>query len=289
MDLVQLRYLCEVVEQGSVTAAAACLHVSQPAISSMLRKLEAEVGGPLFDRSHNRMQLNDLGEVAYRHALQVLADVDSMEEELRRKVAGETTLRVAFCDSSSMWYCVPRFSLVYPEIRLETSVFSSKAECRRIALSQRVDALVTNGAFEYRGWTSMPLVSDIVTVSVVPDDPLASHTFVTLSELRDRPILLFVSKGSMLAHGEELWRSRGIQVEVYDDYFLFAQRLHDTEARAFSSLLAQTYRRGDGEDRVQIPVDEPDMRTDYWLSYPDGEGDRATPLIESARFVQKSE
>lgn len=289
MDLVQLRYLCEVVEQGGVTAAAASLHVSQPAISSMIRKLEAEIGAPLFDRSHNRMQLNDLGDVAYRHAVGILSSVDSMEEELRRRVAGETTLRVAFCDSSSLWYCVPRFSLVYPKIRLETSVFSGKAECRRIALSRKVDALVTNGAFEYRGWTTMPLVSDIVTVSVVPDDPLASHTFVTLSELSDQPILLFASKGSMLSRSEGLWRSRGIEVQVYDDYFLFAQRLHDTGARAFSSLLAQTYRRGDGEGRVQVPVDEPDMDIHYWLSYPDGEGARAQPLIESARFVQNSD
>ena len=64
MDITALEYFKIIAESGSLTKAAQQLHITQPAMSAMLKKLEEELGVELFDRSPNRIHLNKAGEVA---------------------------------------------------------------------------------------------------------------------------------------------------------------------------------------------------------------------------------
>ena len=65
MDLRQVRYFLTVAEKGSISAAAAVLHVAQSAISRQMRLLEEDLGGPLFHRSIAGVQLTDSGAGAF--------------------------------------------------------------------------------------------------------------------------------------------------------------------------------------------------------------------------------
>ena len=76
MDLMQLQYFKIIAETESLTRAAKILHVSQPAMSAMLKKLEEELGVELFDRSPNRIHLNRTGEIALIHVNTILRNVN---------------------------------------------------------------------------------------------------------------------------------------------------------------------------------------------------------------------
>ncbi|MCU1373882.1 MAG: transcriptional regulator, LysR family [Actinomycetia bacterium] len=76
MDVRQLSAFLAVVEHGTVTAAAAAVHVSQPALSQTIRSLEAELGTPLFHRIGRRLVLTSAGEALTGPARQVLRDLD---------------------------------------------------------------------------------------------------------------------------------------------------------------------------------------------------------------------
>ena len=58
MDFTELESFKIIAETGSLTKAARLLHVTQPAMSAMLKKFEEELGVELFDRSPNRIYLN---------------------------------------------------------------------------------------------------------------------------------------------------------------------------------------------------------------------------------------
>jgi DNA-binding transcriptional LysR family regulator len=68
MNLAQLTYVVAAAEEETFTAAAARVHVAQPAISQQIAQLERELGERLFDRSERRVRLTPAGEAFLPHA-----------------------------------------------------------------------------------------------------------------------------------------------------------------------------------------------------------------------------
>jgi DNA-binding transcriptional LysR family regulator len=62
VDLFQLEAFVAVVREGSFSKAAKALYRTQPAISQIIKRLEDEIGQPLFDRSSRRGVLTDAGQ-----------------------------------------------------------------------------------------------------------------------------------------------------------------------------------------------------------------------------------
>src|SRR3954471_3911764 len=73
MDLRQLEAFVAASEEGGITRAADRLHIVQSAISASLRRLEAELGTPLFERRARGVALTDAGRALLPHARHVLA------------------------------------------------------------------------------------------------------------------------------------------------------------------------------------------------------------------------
>ncbi len=63
MELLQLQYFQVIARTQNISAAADELHISQPSLSQLLKRLEQEVGSPLFDRIGKRIELNACGAV----------------------------------------------------------------------------------------------------------------------------------------------------------------------------------------------------------------------------------
>src|SRR5260370_33556088 len=74
MELREIDYVVGVGEQGGFTRAADALHVTQPALSEGIRRLEAELGLELFHRVGRRALLSSAGEAFLEPARQVLRD-----------------------------------------------------------------------------------------------------------------------------------------------------------------------------------------------------------------------
>ncbi|PIR19967.1 MAG: hypothetical protein COV45_08290 [Deltaproteobacteria bacterium CG11_big_fil_rev_8_21_14_0_20_47_16] len=92
MNLYQLDYFKEIVDAGSMSAAAVRLRISQSALSQSLKQLEESVGQPLFERSGRQLLITEAGQVLYRHAKSVareLHDAQHEIEDLRKGVRGD--------------------------------------------------------------------------------------------------------------------------------------------------------------------------------------------------------
>lgn len=83
MEIRVLRYFLEIARQGSMTAAAEVLHISQPALSRQMKELEEELGKKLFRRGSRSVTLTDEGILLRRRAEDILDMVDKTAEEFR--------------------------------------------------------------------------------------------------------------------------------------------------------------------------------------------------------------
>src|ERR1700759_5560311 len=94
MTLQQLTYFLAAAEHGSFSAAADALLMSPPSMSGQIRRLEAEMGVPLFIRAGRGIELTDAGRLLQPHAERTLAEAQQALEsvrEVRDLVAGTVT------------------------------------------------------------------------------------------------------------------------------------------------------------------------------------------------------
>lgn len=92
-DVADVRAVKAIADTGSLTAAARSLGVSQPALSQLVRRLEARVGMSLVERAGRRLRPTEAGRVLARHAPAAAAALDAAAEELAG-LRGLTAARV---------------------------------------------------------------------------------------------------------------------------------------------------------------------------------------------------
>ena len=97
MTLQQLRYFLAAAEHGSFSAAAEALLMAQPSLSDQIRRLEAELGVPLFTRAGRRLALTEAGRMLQPEAERTLgappSEAAASVREVRDLTGGTATLR----------------------------------------------------------------------------------------------------------------------------------------------------------------------------------------------------
>ncbi|MFC3282182.1 LysR family transcriptional regulator [Litchfieldella rifensis] len=96
LDLLLLRSFVTVIDEGSFTRAASRLHLTQPAISGHLRRLEAQIGKPLLQRTTRSVEVTPDGECLVGYARAILAlNRDAMTQLSRSTFQGNIRIGVA--------------------------------------------------------------------------------------------------------------------------------------------------------------------------------------------------
>lgn len=125
MNLKQAHYIRTIAQEGSITAAAKKLYVSQPSLSQMLRQVEGELGVALFDRSQSPFHLTFAGEKYLQAAHTILAANQRLEnqiQEIREENSGRLRLGISVQRAMQVlpltlpWFCVQ-----FPHVTLEVT------------------------------------------------------------------------------------------------------------------------------------------------------------------------
>lgn len=266
MDITQLEYFKMIAETGSLTEAAKLLHISQPAMSAMLRKFEEELHVELFDRSPNRIHLNPVGEIALIHVNTILRNIELMKTDLLSAADQNLTISVSFCDPGIRSFCVPRFSLAYPEIQLKDELYEGR-EAERLLTERCYDLMVTAKPVQGSHIQSLSFLSDHVYLSVPTDNPLSRRERVSLREIPAQPLLYPQIGGYFLAQIEKMISEDNLPITlVKNSYNITRHLIHTTNFLATIGALSMDL-RNDGPNRVMIPMSDPELNVDFHVSF----------------------
>lgn len=123
VNFKQASYIRAIVQEGSISAAARKLYVSQPALSQVVRQAESEYGVQLFDRSVSPLRLTFAGERYLEAANQILAASERMENELREiREENSGLLRLGISVQRGIQVlpvAMPWFSMQYPKVTVK--------------------------------------------------------------------------------------------------------------------------------------------------------------------------
>jgi len=192
MELTQLEFFRTVIEEGSFSKAAERVYRTQPAVSIAVRRLEEEIGAPLFDRSQKAPALTEVGELIYDYAKRIL----SLRDQALQGVAELKTLkrgRVRIgANESTSHYLLPQIILDYrkhyPDVMVEIFGHSSDQLPRKV-LDGNVDFALM--AFEPvdSDLESFPVLRDELVLIMNPDHQLAKRGSVTVAQLGNESFL----------------------------------------------------------------------------------------------------
>lgn len=163
MELRSLRYFVATFEAGSLSRAAARLHVAQPALTAQLKKIESELGAQLFERSHVGVSPTQAGLQLYEDATRLLSDAAVMRERVQRLPKGpEGSVSVAMpflLAALLMGPVLAQLKQTHPGIRVFV-LDNLSLMVRRVMQEHRADVGILVNTPDAKGLHSIPLVRE---------------------------------------------------------------------------------------------------------------------------------
>jgi DNA-binding transcriptional LysR family regulator len=203
LDAARLHVFREVVQRGSLSAAAEALSFTQPAVSRQIAALEREAGAQLLERTPRGIRLTEAGRVLLGHAEAILDRMAAARAQVE-SVAGLAggRLRIGAFPTANATV-VPRaiaaFASTYPQVELSLVEAFTPEAIAHLRAGDVDLAVVTRGPdVDAAGVEVIDLVDDELLVALPAAHPLAGKPRLRLRDLRDETWIESESAGRTL-------------------------------------------------------------------------------------------
>jgi DNA-binding transcriptional LysR family regulator len=266
-DLREMEVFRRVMELGSVTAAAAALHVSQPAVTRMLQKAEQRLGFALFVREKRRLRPTAEAQILFPEALGTFASIHALErlaDELRDGRTGILGIStIPSLASALLPDAIRRFRDRRPEASVTVQTFNSHEVIQRIA-AHRDDLGIIIGPVGNQSLQVVELQSTGLSCVMPPAHPLAALRGIRPGNLQG---VSLICPGRNLVLTEQVARAfaesntpfriavevshahaaiamvrAGVGIALIDGFGLMGTRADDLVSRPFRPGIASTAR-----------------------------------------------
>ncbi|KIC20233.1 LysR family transcriptional regulator [Leisingera sp. ANG-Vp] len=261
LTLRHYEYICAVARHGSLSAAAEAVHVSQPALSAALSRIEDHLGHPLFLRRRGAaLALTPQGRL-FAEKAQALLEQAAQLEDPKGAGAGQQQLVLAcFADLAPF--------LLAPALKALREALPDVEISHRACGFEPLIAALTGGeadlAITYdlgldAGFSRAELGRYVPHALVPPEHPLAKRSGITLEELTQYPLVLS-QEGMSLQHMLGLFKTHGLVPRIAhraDSLELLRSLAANGEGVGISYSLPPGGMSYDGKPLRAVPVTDP--------------------------------
>ncbi len=268
-EIYQLEQLLAFAECGTLSGAAERLHLSQPALSRSMQRLEAELQVPLFDRQKNKIEFNENGRMAAEYARQVMEKCQDMISRVQAFDRSRRTILLGSCAPAPLWEIPPVLSDLYPD-----RTISSEMRENRVLLQGLRDGvyqlIILPYPVEEPGIACVKYGEEHLFFSLPPAHPLSGSRALYMRDLNGETMLLRNRLG--------FWRELTVR-KMPDTRFLeqedmaFDELVRSSALPIFTTDVALA-REGTPLNRVNIPILDEEANVTYYCLYkPSGRND----------------
>lgn len=262
---------------GTLTAAASELHVSQPALSRSMHKLEGELGVSLFDRKHTRITLNDTGELVARSARRVIDDDRELVERAREYDRRQRSITLGSCGPWPVMELARPLRCCFPDKTITSEVVSNDDALLRGLHNHAYQLVVVRRVPEDASTRAVKIGSESQTVSFKKSHRLAKRASIGYEDLAGESVLALGND----SFWSEIVRRRCPQTNILfqTDLDALEDLVMHTGLPSFSSdaMAESGYQEA---DRVDVLIDDPEAHATFWLCCLEGEAARYRALFE---------
>ncbi len=200
MDIRQLHYFREIVNQESISKAAEVLHIAQPPLSQQLKKLETELGTILIHRYRQKWELTETGQVLYQYAEKLLftmKDIKQQITEIEQGSAGVLRIGVSSACLNLLVDYVSIYREQFPNVKISIEKGNSEELLKKLDRKEIEIALLLRLDHSENYFVKAMEKQEYVVVSPHSWGNVFPSRKVTFKELADHP---FIMLGAMEGH-----------------------------------------------------------------------------------------
>ena len=262
-------------ELGTLSKVAEKFLTSTPSLSRSMQHLEEDFGVPLFDRSVNRISLNETGERAVQVARRILETSQQGIQEVRDFDQSLKTITVTSVAPAPLWTLLPTLTSLYPDKQIQHKICSTSQALEAIE-KDTADLVVLPFAYEGNKVDCLPYLKESLDIVVPLDHALAKERKISFSAIDGYNFLLMNKIGFWNDLVQE--KMPASKFLIQSNRFEFEELAHNSTLPRFGTNLSQD-RETLQTERVIIPLSDPEAHVTYYLV-------SLNPDIHLAEFIK---
>lgn len=262
IEIYLLEQLAAFAKYGTLSKAAEELHISQPALSRSMKKLESDLGTELFVRENKKIFLNETGKLA---ASLAQSQVDQNKEMVSRIIAFDRSLHsicVGSCSPMGITQLMPILQDHFGDMIISSELVYGEQLLNGLQKGA-YQICIFNAPFDCPNIFCQRYIDEQLYISVPKNHRLAKKPAVKFSDLNGEKFLLFQHIGFWKRVCEEYMKNTSFIIQPDRDSFF--ELVENTEYPAFSSD-AVLITENSSKERVYIPIDEEKAKYTYYVA-----------------------
>lgn len=262
IEIYLLEQLDAFARYGTLSAASEDLHISQPALTRSMKKIEEELGVSLFERHKNRLFLNETGKLAAAEAAVILRQDRDLVRKVQAYDRSLRTIALGCCAPVPLFELTPHLQQLYSGMTISSEVHGDDALLTGL-LNDTFQLVVLHQKPEDPDLFSAVCGHEELSVSVPPAHPLAAFDSITFEDLEDVPMLQYSTVGfwydlcmDKIPHPHLLMQS---------DRDTFREIAGASALPTFFSDYFNKFEERDISNRKIIPISDPEASVTYYL------------------------
>ena len=263
IEIYLLEALCALYDYGTLSAAAEHLHISQPALSRSMQKLEDLLGVSLFDRTKNRITLNETGRMAAVMSRRILESEEDMITAVRNYDSSLHTVSAGYCAPGPMMEMPLHLTQLFPKMKVSSEMENEDALLKGLRTGKYGFVIVPH-AYEDEDTICIPCGTETLYFSLIPAHPavLFKDQGLSFSQMNGETFVMASDIG--------IWRNLTMKM-MPDSKFVLQDSLEALSAvinastlPAFASdLTIRLFRSWEDNGRIFIRILDPEATLHY--------------------------
>lgn len=218
MDLHYLRLFNTVASLGSMARASEQAHISQPALSIQIKKLEDALGLKLFNKVGNRLMLNENGEILLSYTKQIFELVQEAENKLvARKGSISGQINIGGSNTAGS-YILPKiigkFKQIHPSVGINLRI-GNTCEIANLIYNDILDCAINGGYMAYTNQTEViPLIEDPLVLVGAPHNAYAQIEPLDKEDLKGAYFIVHETNSQLYQASKEALKDLGIEEHI---------------------------------------------------------------------------
>ncbi|MDM5277726.1 LysR family transcriptional regulator [Paenibacillus silvae] len=189
MELLQLKYFQTVAYTEHISKAAAQLNIAQPSLSLTIKRLEDEMGTPLFHRKGRNIELNAAGKILLMHVNRIFVELENARLAIKEKHAELSSLiRIAISNSRFLSGLISEYIEVCPSAQLHQGV-ASRSDIVTQLKKGDIDLGITGHPIVDEEIESVVLVEEHIVLVLPSTHPYSGEQEISLHAVANEPFL----------------------------------------------------------------------------------------------------